>query len=81
MTREEIQDIIQLASTGNLVPSVLPPARTQDVKKPDDLPSEDTRSYMTVEFRTVDGTQMVIQGNMAAAHLREIIKGVNHVQL
>ena len=72
-------EFIQLPSTGNFVPSVLPPARTQNVKKQNEIVSEDTQSYMTVELRTIDGSQMVIQGNMTAAHLREIIKGMNHV--
>ena len=70
-------EFIQLPSTGSFVPSALPAARTQNIKKrQSDISSEeDTQSYLTVEFRTANGSQMVIQGHMTAAHLREIIKG------
>ena len=39
--------------------------------------SQDQESFLTVEIRTSCGSAMRIQGNMTAAHLREIILASN----
>lgn len=39
--------------------------------------SQDQESFLTVEIRTSCGSAMRIQGNMTAAHLREIISASN----
>jgi len=38
---------------------------------------QDQESFLTVEIRTACGSAMRIQGNMTAAHLREIISASN----
>ena len=42
-----------------------------------DLHCQDQESFLTVEIRTSCGSAMRIQGNMTAAHLREIISASN----
>ena len=39
--------------------------------------TQDQESFLTVEIRTSCGSAMRIQGNMTAAHLREIISASN----
>ena len=61
---------VQLQPGGAFVPSKMPPAKTSGKAK---AVSENPESYLTVDIRTASGTAMRIQGNMTAAHLREII--------
>ena len=41
------------------------------------ISQRDQESFLTVEIRTSCGSAMRIQGNMTAAHLREIISASN----
>lgn len=60
-----------LPGSSFMQPSPMPPARTSGKAKAKSPAAES--SYLTIELRTVGGTAIRIQGEMTAAHLREII--------
>jgi hypothetical protein len=62
---------VQLSPGGPFVSPMMPPARTPGKAK--GKACADEQSFLTIELRTASGTAMRIQGNMTAAHLREII--------
>ena len=66
---------VQLSEGGPFVSSTMSPSKTFGKSK--QAKSVDAESFMTIELRTVSGTAMRIQGNMSAAHLREIISASN----
>ena len=57
------------AAQSQPVPSQKPGGKKQK--------SQDQESFLTVELRTSSGSALRIQGNMTAAHLREIISASN----
>ena len=62
---------VQLTPGGLFMSPQMAPARTPGKAKAKSPAAES--SYLTIELRTVGGTAMRIQGEMTAAHLREII--------
>jgi len=62
---------VQLAPGGPFMSPAMSPARTSGKAKA--RGGSEEQSFLTIELRTASGTAMRIQGNMTAAHLREII--------
>ncbi|MCR5709671.1 MAG: hypothetical protein K6G79_04230, partial [Bacteroidales bacterium] len=62
---------VQISPGGPFMSPMMPPERTRGRAKGKDGTAE--QSFLTIELRTASGTAMRIQGNMTAAHLREII--------
>ena len=76
--REEDEQSLAPAGFVPMMPGAAPaqPVPAQRAKgKQQKLP--DQESFLTVEIRTSCGSAMRIQGNMNAAHLREIISSSN----
>ena len=62
---------MQLSPGSPFLSPKMAPARTSGKAKGKAVTEE--QSLLTIELRTASGTAMRIQGNMTAAHLREII--------
>lgn len=67
----ESGSFVQLSPGGPFMSPMMPPARTPGKVK--GKAGTEEQSFLTIELRTASGTAMRIQGNMTAAHLREII--------
>ena len=62
---------VQLSPGNPFLSPKMAPARTSGKAK--GKAGTEDQSFLTIELRTASGTAMRIQGNMTAAHLREII--------
>lgn len=60
-----------------MMPGPAPTVPAQKAKGKQQKLLQDQESFLTVEIRTSSGSAMRIQGNMTAAHLREIISASN----
>ena len=76
--REEDEQTLVPAGFIPMMPGTTPvqsvPAQRSKGKQ---QKAQDQESFVTVEIRTSCGSAMRIQGNMTAAHLREIISASN----
>ncbi len=69
--RDEDEQSLVPAGFVPMMPGAAP-IQSAPTQKP-----QDQESFLTVEIRTSCGSAMRIQGNMTAAHLREIISASN----
>ncbi len=75
--REEDEQSLAPAGFVPMMPGQAPAVPVQKSKGKQQKLQQDQESFLTVEIRTSCGSAMRIQGNMTAAHLREIISASN----
>lgn len=75
--REEDEQSLVPAGFVPMMPGQAPTVPAQKAKGRQQKLQQDQESFLTVEIRTSCGSAMRIQGNMTAAHLREIISASN----
>lgn len=76
--REEDKQSLVPAGFVPMMPGAVPtPTTSQPKARGKQSKPQDQESFLTVEIRTSCGSAMRIQGNMTAAHLREIISASN----
>ena len=75
--REEDEQSLVPAGFVPMMPGSAPTVPAQKSKSKQHKLQQDQESFLTVEIRTSCGSAMRIQGNMTAAHLREIISASN----
>lgn len=75
--REEDEQSLVPSGFVPMMPGPAPTAPAQKSRGKHQKSQQDQESFLTVEIRTSCGSAMRIQGNMTAAHLREIISASN----
>lgn len=75
--REEDEQSLVPSGFVPMMPGPAPTALAQKSRGKHKKSQQDQESVLTVEIRTSCGSAMRIQGNMTAAHLREIISASN----
>jgi len=75
--REEDERSLVSAGFDQMMPGPAPTVPAQKSKGKQQKLQQAQESFLTVEIRTSCGSAMRIQGNMTAAHLREIISASN----
>ena len=75
--READEQSLVPAGFVPMVPGSAPAVPAPKSRSKQQKSQQDQESYLTVEIRTSCGSAMRIQGNMTAAHLREIISASN----
>ena len=75
--REEDAQSLVPAGFVPMMPGAAPTVPAQKSKGKQQKFQQEQESFLTVEIRTPCGSAMRIQGNMTAAHLREIISASN----
>ena len=75
--REEDAQSLVPAGFVPMMPGPAPTVPAQKSKGKQQKLQQEQESFLTVEIRTSCGSAMRIQGNMTAAHLREIISASN----
>ena len=75
--REEDAQSLVPAGFVPIMPGPAPTVSAQKSKGKQQKLQQEQESFLTVEIRTSCGSAMRIQGNMTAAHLREIISASN----
>ena len=75
--REEDEQSLVPAGFVPMMPGAAPAVPSPKSRSKQQKSQQDQESFLTVEIRTSCGSAMRIQGNMTAAHLREIISAGN----
>ena len=75
--REEDEQSLVPAGFVPMMPGAAPAVPSPKSRSKQQKSRQDQESFLTVEIRTPCGSAMRIQGNMTAAHLREIISAGN----
>ena len=75
--REEDEQSLVPAGFVPMMPMAAPTVPVQKSSGKQQKSQQGLESFLTVEIRTSCGSAMRIQGNMTAAHLREIISAGN----
>ena len=75
--REEDEQSLVPAGFVPMTPGAAPAVPSPKSRSKQQKSRQDQESFLTVEIRTPCGSAMRIQGNMTAAHLREIISAGN----
>lgn len=75
--REEDEQSLVPAGFVPMAPGAAPAVPSPKSRGKQQKSQQDQESFLTVEIRTSCGSAMRIQGNMTAAHLREIISASN----
>ena len=75
--REEDEQSLVPAGFVQMMPEAAPAVPSPKSRSKQQKSQQEQESFLTVEIRTSCGSAMRIQGNMTAAHLREIISASN----